>query len=366
VSAPPPVAGPPARLPAADLARRLGVSAEAVALLDAHDLIDLHIDTFIPPRLWGYDPLARHAGGPLGHRFFGHLDLPRIEEHRLAGAMWSITTNPFRGAAARWRTFLANLSRFRELVARSAGRMAFAPTLAAYRAARARGAHAVLLSIQGANALEAAPEGPASIPEGLVVRATLVHLTNSVYGATSSPHHLLRADKGLTRAGAALVEALNAARVGVDLAHIHPRAFADALAVHDRTQPLLATHTGVSGVRPHWRNLDDAQLRAIAATGGTVGVIFSRMFLARRGGPVDAGMVVEHLAHIVDTVGEAHASIGSDYDGAITPPADIGRGEYARVVQKMLDRGWSDTRIAAILGGNALRVFGALRPGSPP
>lgn len=356
----------PARRPAADLARQLGVSAEAVALLDAHDLIDLHIDTFIPPRVWGYDPLVRHGGGPLGHRFFGHLDLPRIEEHRLAGAMWSITTNPFRSAAGRWRTFLTNVSRFRALVERSGGRMALVRDLAEYRAARARGAHAVLLSIQGANALEAAPDGPGSIPDDLVVRATLVHLTNAVYGATSSPHSALRADKGLSRAGSALIEALNARRIGVDLAHIHPRAFADAVAVHDRTQPLLATHTGVCGVRPHWRNLDDGQLRAIAATGGTVGVIFSEMFLARRGGPRDAGMVVEHLAHIVDTVGEAHASIGSDYDGAITPPVDIGRGEYARVVQKMLDRGWSDTRIAAILGGNALRVLGALRPGRGP
>ena len=347
-------------------ATRLGVSEAAVRLTLDAEVIDLHIDTFIPPRLWGYDVLSRHRRAIGGRFFFGHLDLHRIYDGGLSAAMWSITTNPFRPPGNRWATFRRNLARFQRMVAMSSGRLAFARDKAEYDAVRARGAHAVLLSIQGANALQAAPDGAASLPDRLITRATLVHLTSSVYGTTSSPQSRLRRRKGLTPAGADMVQQLDAQRIFLDLAHIHPRAFWDAVEVHDPTLPLLATHTGVDGARPHWRNLDDAQLQAIAETGGTVGIIFSEAFLKRPGGPRDSGMVLEHMAHIIDVVGEDHVSLGSDYDGAIVPPPDIAGGEYPRLVQKMMDRSWDEGRIRKVLGGNFLRAFSVLRPGRPP
>ena len=150
------------------------------------DLIDLHVDTLIPPRLWRYDPLVRHRGGPLGRHFFGHLDLPRLSDGGLDGAMWSITTNPFRSAAGRWRAFQQNLQALRTWSRDRPGGWWRCTPPAEYREARRRGAHAVLPAIQGLNALEGAPDGVGSIPDG-IVRATLVHLTNAVYGATSSP-----------------------------------------------------------------------------------------------------------------------------------------------------------------------------------
>ena len=353
------------RAPAAEHAAKLGVSLAAVELCRERDLIDLHIDTFIPPRLWGYDPEARHAPWILGRHFFGHLDLPRMRDAGLSGAMWSITTNPFRGADRRWRVFQTNLERLHALVAGSGGALALAPTHAAYRAAVAAGAHAVMVSVQGANAWEGAPRGAATLDENSVVRATLVHLTNSCYGATSSPHSVLRRHKGLSEAGRALVRQLNAARVFVDLAHIHPQGFWDAVAVHDPAQPLLATHTGVSGARKHWRNLDDDQLRAIAKTGGVIGVIFATNFLRRPGGPADSRMILEHMEHIIRVVGEDHVAVGSDYDGAISPPAELGSGDrYPVLVQRMLDAGWSEGRVEKVLGANFLRCFAALRPGA--
>ena len=70
------------------LAERLGVSREAVDLAHDCDLIDLHIDLLIPPRLWGYDPLKRHPSALGGRFFFGHQDLPRMTEGGVSGAMW--------------------------------------------------------------------------------------------------------------------------------------------------------------------------------------------------------------------------------------------------------------------------------------
>lgn len=345
-------------------ATRLGVSAEAVALCRACDLIDLHIDTFIPPRLWGYDPATRHKGGPFGGRFFGHLDLPRMAEGHMTGAMWSITTNPFRSANARWRIFQANLDRLRDFIARTDG-IQLATDHAGYEAARAAGQHVAMIAIQGGNAVEAAPEGALSIPDDVVVRITLVHLTNAAFGGSSTPYPTTLSDKGLTDAGRTLVEQLNAKRIFVDLAHIHPDAFWGAVEAHDKSQPLIDTHTGVDGVRKHWRNLDDDQIKAIADTGGTIGIIFADNFLRRRGGPTDGAMIVEHMQHIIDVAGDDFVSVGSDYDGAIIPPRDLRGGEtYPRLVQHMLNRGWDAERVQKVLGGNFLRAFRMLRPGA--
>ena len=365
---------------AAELAKQHGVSQAAAELLLASDVLDLHIDTFIPPRLplVRYDITKRHERGFLGGRFFGHLDIPRVLESGLTGAMWSITTNPFRRASRRWVVFQKNFERFQEMVRAQEGKLELARTATEYRAARARGAHVVLLAVQGGNAFEKSPAGLDSIrwdaggpsegsPPGLlgpspITRVTLVHLTNAAYGITSSPFRLWKGKRGLTEVGRDFVRHLNAHRVFVDLAHINAQGFWDAVEVHDKSQPLIATHTGVSGVKPHWRNLDDKQVKAIADSGGVVGVIYSRAFLKVRGGPDDAGMIVDHMAHVANVGGEDAVAIGSDYDGAIVPPKDLRSGNsYVRLVQKMLDRGFSEARIQKILGGNFLRSFERLR-----
>jgi len=362
--APPPVTRPTA----AELARAQGVSLAAAELLLASDVIDLHIDTFIPPRLplVHYDVTKRHRRGFLGGRFFGHLDIPRIFEGGLSGAMWSITTNPFRRASRRWAVFQRNFERFQELIASQQGRLELVRTVAEYRAARSRGAHAVLTAIQGGNALERAPAGLASIAAGEpspIVRVTLVHLTNSVYGVTSSPFRMCQGKHGLTEVGRDFVRQLNARKVFVDLAHINAPGFWDAHAVHDKSQPLIASHTGVAGVKPHWRNLDDRQVKAIADTGGVIGIIFSRAFLKVRGGPDDAGMIAQHMAHVANIAGEDAVAIGSDYDGAIVPPKDLRSGNsYVRLVQKLLDSGVAEERVQKFLGLNFLRSFERLRP----
>lgn len=346
------------------LARILGTSKEAIAVLRRSELIDLHIDTFIAVRLFGYRLERRHGPGPLYGRLMGHLDWPRMREGGLSGAMWSITTNPFRTPTGRFQAFLNNLQRLRRILDRPGSDTRVVKDLAAYRQARAEGAHGAFLAIQGGNALEAAPDGPASIPDDLITRVTLIHLTNSVFGATSSPMSWFRGDRGLSTRGKDFVRALEARRVLVDLAHIHPRGFWDAVEVHDRSLPLVATHTGVTGVRPHWRNLDDRQIKAIADTGGTVGIIFSVHFLSRRGGPKTADMVIEHVEHVIKVVGEDFVSVGSDFDGLIVPPADLRSGmAYAVLVEHMLKRGYREERIRKILGENALRTIGLMRPG---
>jgi membrane dipeptidase len=75
-------------------------------------------------------------------------------------------------------------------------------------------------------------------------------------------------------------------------------------------------------------------------------------------------MVLRHLAHIVDVVGDEHAALGSDWDGFIVPPPELRDVTcLPAVVAEMLSRGWSEERIGRILGGNLRRCLAAVRPG---
>lgn len=343
-------------------AQSLGISREAIDVYAASDVVDLHIDTFIWKRMFGYDLAKRHGRGPFGARLYYQVDLPRLREARIGGGMWSITTNPLRGAKGREAAFVKNVAALREELARYPDDVAIARNATEYRAARAKDLHAALIVIQGGNALDRAESSIDLIPDDVVVLVTLVHLSTSSLGRTSSPA-ARGSDTGLTDKGKEYVKRLNAKKIFVDLAHVSKRGFWDAVAVHDKTQPLIDSHTGVEGVTPHWRNLDDAQVKAIADTGGVVAVMYQSTFLG--GGPLGckASLVVDHLEHIAKVAGDDVPALGSDWDGMIVPPRDMPTClELPRLVQIMLDRKWTPERIGKTLGGNFLASLARLRP----
>jgi membrane dipeptidase len=341
-------------------ADELGISSEAIALYASSEVIDLHLDSFIWQRIFGYDLTKRHGRGLFGARFYSQCDFPRALEAGLTGATWIITTNPLRTARGRADAFVRNIDRLRAIFETVSDRFSVVRNAREYRAARAAGKHGAFIGIQGGNALDVDLEALDRIPDDLVLRITLVHLSSSRIGTTSSP--LKMRDDGLTDFGRDYVRRLNEKRIFVDLAHISRKGFFDAVEVHDKSQPLIVTHTGVTGVHPHWRNLDDEQLHAIADSGGTIGVMYQKSFLGKRTRANTAEAVIDHLDHIIATVGEDHASLGSDWDGAIVPPRDIATClDLPRLVERMLARGWNDTRIQKILAGNFLRVVHELR-----
>jgi membrane dipeptidase len=93
-------------------------------------------------------------------------------------------------------------------------------------------------------------------------------------------------------------------------------------------------------------------------------VILHRGFLARPGRSATTADVVRHLDHLARVGGAEIIAIGTDSDGFILPPRDLRTVlELPRLVQAMLDARWDPARVQAVLGTNALRVIGALRPG---
>lgn len=325
----------------------------------AADVLDLHVDSFIWHRILGYDLTRRHGRGLLGARVYSQVDFPRIREAQITGACWVITTNPTRSDDTRPRTFSRNLDELLAQFALVPDDIAVVRNVAEYRAARAAGKHGAFVGIQGGNALD---RDLAELDRlrGLVLRITLVHLSTSRIGTTSNP--MSKAGEPLSEFGKDYVRRLNHDNVFVDLAHISRAGFWEAVEVHDKRKPFLVTHTGVDAVFPHWRNLDDDQIRAVAESGGTVGVMYHGEFLGPEKLFYSVDRVLDHLAHIVKTVGDDYASLGSDWDGAVVTPRDMPTClELPVLVEKMLRRGWDGARIHKILGGNVLRAVEALR-----
>lgn len=341
------------------------MSREACELLiDAH-FVDLHCDVEVPARLFGYDPAVAHGPWRRVVPFFGHTDFPRMLEAGMTGVAYDIATNVFRPEANRQRTTLSNLRRATARIEAHPGDLAVVRSRQDYDRAVAQGRLACFLTLQGGNALAHDPavlDGPVGVD---LHRITLVHLSSSVFGGSSSPS---QPDGGITDRGRAFVERCNANRILVDLAHASRKTFWGALEAHAHDLPPIVSHTAMHGVRPLWRNLDDAQARAIAERGGVVGVLYQGNFLVDvpPGFSAPRASILTHLEHLIDVAGEAAAAIGTDYDGMITPPHDLTDvTHHPLLIQDMLDRGWTEARIRRVLGLNYLAVVETIRPTTP-
>ncbi len=355
-----PSSSPHAPAEAPTRAEALGISRHAWDLYRSSVVIDLHIESYSFYRSFGYNPTRRHGTGLNRALLFGQADLPRLCEAGIHGGTWVITANPLRPPEERASSFLSYLNELSGLLTQATTKTNIVRNVPEFEAARRRGRHGAFIGVQGANAL---PSDLSFLEQisSRILRVTLLHMSDSTWGCTSTPRPRFR-DTGLTQQGFELVEALNTCRIGVDLAHIHPQGFWDAVGAHDNALPLMVTHTGVSGIHRHWRNLDDQQLRAIADSGGVIGIMYHALYL---GDPLLAGRahtVARHIKHALDVVGEDHVALGSDWDGLICTPRDMPTClELPRLVQELLNLGVNESSIVKLLGQNFLRVVDALK-----
>jgi membrane dipeptidase len=164
-----------------------------------------------------------------------------------------------------------------------------------------------------------------------------------------------RTKKGLTGFGRQLVIEMNQLGVQVDLAHINEAAFFDVLEIS--TKPVVTTHGNVFSLCPHSRNLTDDQIKALAATGGMMGIAFVPGFVDQSNPTLEK--LLDHIGYVADLVGIDYVGIGSDYDGMSDTPVIPEVSQLPRLTEGMVKRGMSDEEIAKVLGGNFLRVLEA-------
>ena len=164
--------------------------------------------------------------------------------------------------------------------------------------------------------------------------------------------------EGLTEAGKALVRDCNALKILIDLSHLNEKGVDDVARLSDA--PLVATHSGGHAISASSRNLTDRQLAQIAESGGLVGLNYNTGFLdphGRRDRFQGFDVMLRHLDHLLDRLGERGVALGSDFDGAVMP-ADLGdAAALPRLVQAMLDHGYGDDLTQRICWRNWLDVL---------
>lgn len=329
---------------------------EARALHDEVCVIDLHADTAKLMDKLGYDFTARHER-PLPRRanMLGHVDMPRMREGGMAAqfmALWTWPTYVPGAERSNIRSVLNQLDAVQAVIDEHPEQLAWARTGADIRAAKAAGKLSVLGGIEGGHALDGQVDAIEMFARRGVRYLGPLHLwPNALGGSSRQP----RRDVGLTDLGREVIRECERCGVVVDLAHINRRGFFEALEL--TTQPLMVSHTGVAGVHPHWRNIDDEQIRAIADRGGCVGIIFARQFLG--GKSIEA--VVDHIMHVIDIAGEDVPALGSDFDGFVIPPEGLEDiAAMPNLTIALSRRGVPPRVLEKILSHNVLRVLDAV------
>ena len=336
--------------------------ARAQALHAAAPVTDLHADTFIAVRHLGYDLRQRHPPPRGWNPTRLHCDLPRWREGGVRAQGLGVVVPPWARGAARWAHARRTLAVIERTVSRSADQLALCRTPAEARAAWRRGQLAGFLGVEGAHALDGRPDRLAELRRRGVVYLGLCHFQGNEVVAASGERR--PAYQGLGPLGAETIARCNQLGIAVDLAHCHEGSFFAAL---ERSRaPVIVSHGAARALRDHHRNLTDAQLRAVAASGGVVGVIFYPWYLSGR---LRAGLgrIVDHVDHLVEVMGPQHVALGSDFDGfvwSVQGLPDI--AALPRLTCELLRRGYGDEAVTGILGANFFRTWEAVCAAADP
>lgn len=164
-------------------------------------------------------------------------------------------------------------------------------------------------------------------------------------------------DSGFTREGLALIAACNAKGILLDGAHLNRRSFWDLTEASQA--PFIVSHSCCDRLNNHRRNLDDDQMRALAARGGVMGVTFVPDFL---GGAGDLQRLLEHIEYAVSLIGSHHVALGSDFDGSDLCLGLTGVESLPAVYAALAARGMAKTDIANVAGLSVKRLLMQVLP----
>ena len=341
----------------------------ALALHKTLAIADMHSDTL----MWQRDVLD------LASR--GHVDLPRLEDGHVALQVFSSVSKTPKGQnydangsdsdnitlltiaqlqpPRTWSSILErslyHASKLQRAADNSGGRLRFIQTsadLAKLLADRAHGQQVTgaVFSVEGLQNLEGKLANLDRLQAAGIRMAGLTHFfDNEVAG---SMHGIKKG--GLTPLGRQVVTELERRHIIVDIAHSSHKTVADVLAM--ATRPVVSSHGGVQATCKVNRNLTDDEIRGVAKTGGVIGIGYWDAAVCG----TEPAKVAQAIAHVRDLVGIDYVGLGSDFDGATTTGFDTSK--LALVTQALMDRGFSDTEIAKVMGGNVLRVLGQVLP----
>ncbi|MBX3168031.1 MAG: dipeptidase [Candidatus Eremiobacteraeota bacterium] len=321
---------------------------KASQLLHTAFVCDGHADTFRNIVKKGGDFL-RGSGG-------WHCSLPRMRQAGLNLQIEAVYTSLEEVGPIGTAVALQVIEKIHQTVEASAGRLRLVQSRTQLAELITRGGQGVLISLEGVDPLLGNLELLDAFYR-LGLRALgLTHNHNSPAAGACGANPVA----GLSAHGRELLDRMSELGILLDTAHLGRQAFDEALE-HYRG-PMINSHSCCQKFVPGERNLEDAQIRALADSGGLVAVTFVPKFLVTEG-TSSSRDVFRHLEHMVEVAGIDAVAIGSDFDGVEVLPGDLqDPRDLVHLVERMLEAGWSDSDIAKILGGNWVRVLGSVLP----
>ena len=203
---------------------------------------------------------------------------------------------------------------------------------------------------------------------------------------------------GLSDFGREVVAEMNRLGILVDVSHISKKAMLQA--AEASAAPVMASHSSTRALADVSRNMDDEQLRALAANGGVMQTVALRGFvradppekeeaqaaalaefgISGRGEigslgeeevaalrmrlqevsaqfPVTVADFVDHIDHAVEVMGLDHVAISSDFDGGGGVDGWDDASETLNVTVELVRRGYTEEQIAQLWSGNTLRIL---------
>src|SRR5829696_4081170 len=336
----------------------------------------------------------------------GHFDAVRARTGNLDAQFFSIWVEPqlFGGGGPKaMRRADDQIAAVRALAERHPDTWLLATSAADIRRAAAQGKIAALMGLEGGYAIDDRLENVKRYYD-LGVRYMSPAWSVSTSWAGSSGDDV-GATRGLNEFGKNVVREMNELGMMIDVSHVSDPTFWDI--VQTSSAPVVATHSACRAIADVPRNLTDDMIRALAKSGGVVNVIFYPEHLepgwsqkkkqvdaeiatmvqeasaaetgdvvhkkmardrvrqrefAKRLPPVKVARIVDHIDHIVKLVGVDHVGIGSDFDGVQITTADLATvADLPNLTKELLRRGYSESDVSKILGGNMLRVMEAVQ-----
>ena len=161
---------------------------------------------------------------------------------------------------------------------------------------------------------------------------------------------------GLSDLGKEVVELLNYYGIMIDISHPSKEAIRQMTELS--IAPIIASHSSARALRDHPRNVDDDQLNWIKENGGVIQTTALGFFLTdREDPPADMNDFMDHIDYMVEKIGIDHVGISSDFDGGGGIIGWEDASETMNVTSALRERGYSESEIAKLWGGNLLRVL---------
>lgn len=266
----------------------------------------------------------------------------------------------------------------------------------------AGGRRAIMIGIENGYALGTELSNVARFYDLGVRYITLCHNGHNQICDSCNPSPKLGDDaakhRGLSAFGRQVVAEMNRLGIMIDLSHAAASSFRDVVALSK--SPVIASHSGCAAVNDHPRNLNDEQLKMLAANGGVIQIVAVGAFLkppspARKKAvddlaksvgvternfaaaskqqrqrferemvkldsrypPASLKDFIDHIDHAVQVAGVDHVGIGSDFDGGGGIRGFSSHAEALNVTVELVRRGYAADSITKIWGGNLLRVW---------